>query len=129
MTQKNSPEKQVFELLQGINPSEIADIEMRQTIEILLNLIEQLNSKVQNLESENQRLRDENNRLKGEEGKPDIKANKTKGFKSDRSSEKERKTPKEHSKSSKNATVVIDRKEILEYPQEQLPQSGTIQRL
>ncbi|WP_256874842.1 hypothetical protein [Nostoc sp. C052] len=34
-------------------------------------------------------MRSENNRLKGEEGKPDIKANKVKGFKSDRSSEKE----------------------------------------
>lgn len=31
-------------------------------------------------EEEIQRLRDENNRLKGEQGKPDIKANKKKGF-------------------------------------------------
>lgn len=109
------------DLLQDIDPSEIADVEMRQTIEILLNLIEELNSKLKNLEAENQRLRDENNRLKGEQGKPDIKANSKKGFKSDHSSEKERKTPTKHSKSSKNATLKIDRTEILEYPPEKLP--------
>ena len=72
------------------------------------------------MESENQRLKDENNRLKGEQGKPDIKA-KSKGFKSQHSSEKERKTPKKHSKRSKNATIKIDREEILEYPTDQLP--------
>ena len=37
------------------------------------------------------------------------------------SSEKERKNPKEHSKTSKNETIKIDREEILVYPQEQLP--------
>ena len=69
MTQKTSAEKRVNDLLQDIDPSEIADVEMRQSIEILLNLIEELNSKLKNLEAENQRLRDENNRLKGEQGK------------------------------------------------------------
>jgi regulator of replication initiation timing len=64
---------------------------MRQTVEILLNLIEKLQLKVKDLESENQRLKDENNRLKGEQGKPDIKA-KSKGSASNHSSEKERKT-------------------------------------
>lgn len=93
---------------------------MRQTVELLLNLIEQLQLKVKDLESENQRLKDENNRLKGEQGKPDIKAN-SKGFKSQHSSEKERKTPLKHKKGSKNATIKIDRSEILEYPTDQLP--------
>jgi hypothetical protein len=72
------------------------------------------------LELENQRLKDENNRLKGEQGKPDIKA-KSKGFRSEHSSEKERKRPKKHSKGSKNDPIKIDREEILEYPQDQLP--------
>lgn len=57
---------------------------MRQTVKLLLNLIEQLQLKVKDLESENQRLKDENNRLKGEQGKADIKAN-SKGFKSQHS--------------------------------------------
>ena len=78
MTQKTAPKKLVSALLPTIDPKEIADEKMRQTVELLLNLIEQLNSKVIDLEVENQKLRDENNRLKGEQGKPDIKANKKK---------------------------------------------------
>jgi regulator of replication initiation timing len=88
-----SQDKSSSDLLQTIDPKGIADESMRQTVEILLNLIEQLQLKVKDLESENQRLKDENNRLKGEQGKPDIKAN-SKGFKSQHSSEKERKRQK-----------------------------------
>ena len=108
-------------LLQSIDPQQIADESVRQTVEVLLNLIEQLNSKVKQLEEENQKLRDENNRLKGEQGKPDIKANNKRGFKKNHSSEKERKTPKEHNKTSKKETIKIDREEIVVYPQEELP--------
>ena len=97
---------------------------MRHTVEVLLNLIEQLQLKVKGLESENQRLKDENNRLKGEQGKPDIKAKNKKGFEKKHSSEQERKTPKQHSKSSKNPTIKIDREQILEYPQDQLPEDA-----
>ena len=121
MTQKLPAEKIAPALLQSIDPQKIADEGVRQTVSVLLNLIEQLNSKVKQLEEENQKLRDENNRLKGEQGKPDIKANKNIGFKKDHSSEKERKTPKEHSKKSKNKSIKIDREEILVYPQEKLP--------
>ncbi len=100
---------------------EIADEGVRQTIELLLNLIEQLNSKVKELEEENQKLRDENNRLKGEQGKPEIKANRKKEVKNDHSSEKERKVPTKHSKRSKNGTIKVDREEIVVYPIELLP--------
>ncbi|MEG4849817.1 MULTISPECIES: hypothetical protein [unclassified Microcoleus] len=79
-----SQDKSSFKILQTIDPKGIADESMRHTVEILLNLIEQLELKVKDLESENQRLKDENNRLKGEQGKPDIKA-KSKGFKSQHS--------------------------------------------
>ena len=121
MTQKLPAEKLVSELLQSIDPQQIVDEGVRQTVEVLLNFIEQLNSKVKKLEEENQKLRDENNRLKGEQGKPDIKANNKKGFKKNHSSEKERKISKEHSKTSKNETIKIDREEIVVYPQEELP--------
>ena len=121
MTQNPENEKLVPQLLQNIDPREIADPSMRQTIETLLNFIEELNSKVKRLEEENQKLQDEINRLKGEDGKPNVKANKTKGFKKDHSSEKERKTPSSHSKSSKNVNIIIDRKEILPYPKSELP--------
>ncbi len=124
MTQTTAPEKLVSPLLQTIDPKEIADEQMRQTVELLLNLIEQLNSKVIELEAETQKLRDENNRLKGEQGKPDIKANKKKQLKKDYSSEKERKTRKNHRKSSKKTQIKIDRSEIVEYPPEQLPEDA-----
>jgi regulator of replication initiation timing len=120
MQKLDSSKKLGEELLQTIEPKGIADESMRQTVEILLNLIEKLQLKVKDLESENQRLKDENNRLKGEQGKPDIKA-KSKGSASNHSSEKERKTPKKQSKGSKKATIKIDREKILEYPKEKLP--------
>jgi len=88
-----SQDKSSSDLLQTIDPKGIADESMRQTVEILLNLIEQLQLKVKDLESENQRLKDENNRLKGEQGKPDIKA-KSKGLSSEHSSEKRQKVTK-----------------------------------
>jgi len=51
---------------------------------------------------------------------PDIKANKKESAKN-HWSEKERKTPKKHSKGCKNGTIKIELKEILEYPQDKLP--------
>ena len=95
---------------------------MRQRVELLLNLIEELNAQVIELSAEIQRLKDEINRLKGEKGKPDIKAKKPRGFgQKNYSSEKERKTPKKHSKGSKIENINIDREQIVKYPLEQLP--------
>ena len=124
MTQTKAPEKLGSALLQTIDPKEIADEKTRQTVAILLNLIEQLNSKVIDLEAENQKLRDEINRLKGEQGKPDIKGNKKKPLNKNYSSEKERKTSKNHRKSGKKAEIKIDRSEIVEYPPEKLPEDA-----
>jgi len=116
---KELTEALVDKLLQTIDPSEIADESLRQTIEILLNLVEQLNSEVKNLTQENQRLRDENNQLKGEQGKPDIKAKQPRG-ESNLFRENE-KTPKKAMKGFKNKSLKIDRQQILEYPQDLLP--------
>ena len=121
MRLQQSNEKLISSLLETINPKLIADDSVRQTVELLLNLIEELNSKVIELSAENQRLKDENNRFKGEQGKPNIKAKKPRGFDQNYSSEKERKTPKKHSKSRKNESIKIDRQKIAEYPQDQLP--------
>ena len=121
MSQKQSSEKLVESLLQTIDPKLIADNSWRQTVERLLNLIEELNSKVIKLEAENQSLKDENNRLKGEKAQPDIKAKKPRGLSKNYSSEKERKTRNKNSKSRKNESINIDREEILEYPPDELP--------
>jgi hypothetical protein len=108
-------------LLQSVDPSQIADEYARQTVELLLNIIEQLNASLKELERENQQLRDENNRLKGEQGKPDIKPNTKKGFQPQHSSEAERKVPKEHHKSRKKETIKVDREEVLTIPEEDMP--------
>jgi hypothetical protein len=67
ITQTEEP-KSGEEILQTIEPKGIADESMRRTVEILLNLIEQLQAEVKELRAENQQLKDENNRLKGEQG-------------------------------------------------------------
>ena len=112
------------ELLQTINPQLIADDDLRLSVEALLNLIEQLNHKVKKLETENQLLKDENNRLKGEQGKPDIKPKKKKNKNQNYSSETERKITNPKSKSSKNKNIKIDREEILDYNEEELPEDA-----
>ncbi|MEG4506570.1 hypothetical protein QUA81_23390 [Microcoleus sp. F6_B4] len=122
MTQKTSADQLVETLLQSIEPSEIAGESLRRTVSILLNLVEQLQAETRELRAENQRFKSENNRLKGEQGKPEVKANEAKKLKENYSSEKERKAPKKHIKSSKNALVKVDREKILEY----LPSRTTI---
>jgi len=110
---KELTEALVDKLLQTIDPSEIADESLRQTIEILLNLVEQLNSEVKNLTQENQRLRDENNQLKGTR-EAGHQSQATRGEKSSLSRENEK--PKNHEKGFKNKSLKIDRQQILEYP-------------
>ena len=56
MTQKLSSEKLVATLLPSIDPGKIAEIVVRQTVELLLNLVEELNSKIKQLEDERKRL-------------------------------------------------------------------------
>jgi len=56
MTQKLPTDKLVSGLLQSIDPQQIAEEGVRQTVELLLNLIEQLNVKIKELEEENQKL-------------------------------------------------------------------------
>ena len=109
------------ELLQTIDPQLIAEDDLRLSVETLLNLVEELNQKVTKLEKENQLLKDENNRLKGEQGKPDIKAKKKRNKNQNYSSEKERKIAHPTSKSRKNQNIKIDREEILDCDEDQLP--------
>ena len=122
MTQKHSHHLLLTsELLQTIEPQLIAEDDLRSSVETLLNLIEELYQKVEKLEKENQLLKDENNRLKGEQGKPDIKAKKKRNKNQNYSSEKERKITQTRGKNSKNKNIKIDREEILDYDEEELP--------
>jgi len=107
-------------MLDHIDLGAIQDENARKLIERLLNLVEQLSADLRDAQAEIQRLRDENNRLKGEQGKPKIKPNVPQPA-ADYSSEKERRQPRERAKGSKQASIRIDREQVVEVDQAVLP--------
>jgi hypothetical protein len=112
----------VSTLLEGFDPNQIQDLEgARQTIVMLLNLVETLKAENQALREQVQRLRDEINRLKGEQGRPKVKPKRQKRVSSDYSSEQERRKPKGRKKRRKLDRVKIDRTEELDVEPERLP--------
>lgn len=108
-------------MLEDLDLTGIQDENARQLIVRLLNLIEDLSADLRDAQVENQRLRDEINRLKGEQGKPNIKGNVPKPVRVNHSSEKERRKPRQHTKRSKKATILIDREQIVEVDRATLP--------
>ena len=112
-------------MLAELNPQEIEEIEgARQTIVLLLNIVEELKQENKAQGEEIQKLRDEINRLKGEQGKPRIKGNKKP---TDHSSEQERRESKPRRKRKKrrpHSQVVIDREEKLKVLADQLPEDA-----
>jgi len=105
-------------MLEEFDPNSMKEEGLRQTFISLMNVVETLSAKVAEQAEEIQRLRDEINRLKGEQGKPKIWANKSSP---DLSSEKQRRESKPHQKSSKQATIKIDREVIAKVDHQQLP--------
>lgn len=109
-------------MLKGIDPTSIQDIEgARQTIRILLNLVETSKQENDLLKEEVQRLKDEINRLKGEQGKPDIKPKKNKSKSANYSSEKERRKKKKRKKNAKLGKIEINDTRKCEVDPEILP--------
>ena len=113
-------------MLEGFDPTTIEDEGLRQVVIFLMNLVETLSGKVAEQAEEIQRLRDEINRLKGEQGKPKSKANKRA---TDLSSEKDRREPKTHQKSTKQAHIQLDREVVVKVEQELLPADAVGKRV
>lgn len=111
-------------MLENLDLSQIQDENARELIGRLLNLVEKLSADLRDAQAEIQRLRDEVNRLKGEQGKPKIKGNTPKAGGGDHSSEKERRTPRQRHKGSKNAEIQIDREQTLEVNRSLLPEDA-----
>lgn len=109
-------------MVENVDPSTIEDEGLRQVFITLMNVVETQHTKIQEQAEEIQRLRDEVNRLKGEQGQPKIKANKPALT---LSSEKERREPKAHHKTKKQAQVRIDRVEVVKVDPSQLPADAT----
>ncbi len=107
-------------MLDDLDLAGIQDERARALIVRLLNLIEDLSADLRAAQDEIQRLRDENNRLKGEQGKPTITPN-TPPPAPDHSSERERHQPTERVKRGKQATITIDREQVVQVDQSILP--------
>jgi hypothetical protein len=101
-------------MFDNLDLTSIQDENVRELIGRLLNLIEKQAADLRDAQAEIQRLRDEVNRLKGEQGKPKIKGNMARSLAGDHSSEKERHKTRQRHKSSKKASIHIDREQVLE---------------
>jgi len=105
----------------------IADPNIKSIQKTLLNLVELLMAENEQLRDENQKLKDEINRLKGEQGKPNIRSQ-TKNKGDDHSSENERNKKKKknttRSSKKKKHKIKIDRTQICEVDQNQLPEDA-----
>jgi len=108
-------------MLEHLDLNAIQDENARELIIRLLNLIEKLSADLRDAQAEIQRWRDEVSRLKGEQGQPKIKANTPKPAPADHSSEKERRKPRQRSKGCKNANIRVDREQVVEVDQANLP--------
>src|SRR3712207_6464924 len=108
-------------MLDTLDLSRLPDDRTRELVRGLLNLIETVTADLRSAQAENQRLRDEINRLKGEHAKPTISPNTPVAPPPDHSSEQERKVPRERVKRAKNATLTIDREQILTVDPATLP--------
>ena len=105
-------------MFNGFDPTSVADLQLRALISAMMNRIEALEEEVRTLKDERQRLRDENNRLKGEQGQPRILP---KTPANNVSSERERAVPTTWRKQAKNATLVIDRTQVVAVDRSLLP--------
>ena len=95
----------MFENLSHIHPEHFSDSQVRETIKLLLNVIEHQHKQMTELKQTNQELRDEIAHLKGEKPKPEILPNTEK---KDYSSQKYQNKPKEHHKESKKDKLIFD---------------------
>lgn len=111
--------------IENFDLNQIQDLETaRQTIVMLLNLIEDLDADNRTLREEIQRLREVIARLQGVTSKPEIKANQTtdnKPIHSNHSSEQERHQPKPRNKSRKLGVIKIDPARRDEFPSRNCP--------
>lgn len=105
-----------------------SDDDLRKTINLLLNLIEDVYTQNQGLLSENKELKDEINRLKGEQGVPKFGKGKDKKESEDYSSEKNRRRKKKSKekvgKGSRKSKIQIDKEVIIKVNKDDLPKDA-----
>jgi cell division protein FtsB len=67
--------QEIFDEISTLDLASLQDDSLKNTFELMLNLIEDLQQEALKLKAVNQSLRDEINQLKGEQGRPTIKPN------------------------------------------------------
>ena len=114
--------RSVAEAIASLDLATIADAGTRRTLQVLLNLVEEVMAENEALRAENQQLRDELTRLKGGQGRPKIRPGKSVGGSTDYSSEQERRAaPTPWQKRGKQDRVQVDRTERVEVDRTTLP--------
>jgi hypothetical protein len=108
-------------ILQSIDPDALPDAQLRPTLRLLLNIVEELVVSVEALKVENQQLRDEIQRLKGEQGTPRIPPRQAPPGGGNVSSERERREPRPWRKGAKQDQLTITRTERLTVDPASLP--------
>ncbi len=110
-----------WRILQSIDPDALPDAQLRPTLRLLLNIIEELVVAVELLKVENRQLRDEINRLKGEQGTPRVPPRKPPATGGKVSSENERREPRPWRTGAKQDQLTITRTERLTVDRSTLP--------
>jgi hypothetical protein len=108
-------------ILQSIDPDALPDAQLRPTLRLLLNIVEELVVSVEALKVENQQLRNEIQRLKGQQGAPRIPPRKPPPGSGNVSSEGERREPRPWRKGAKQDQLTITRTERLSVDRAVLP--------
>jgi hypothetical protein len=98
--------QEIFDEISTLDLASLEDDSLKNTFELMLNLIEDLQQEALKLKEINQALRDEINQLKGEQGKPTIKPS-TKTDSRDISSQGKERENKKHIKQAKKEHIQI----------------------
>lgn len=117
--------KKILDKISTLDLASLQDHSLKNTFELMFNLIEDLQQEVLKLKEINQSLRDENNRLKGEQGKPNIKSN-TKTKPLDYSTKGKESKKEKHIKKSKKQDIQIHQKIEVLIDKHELPQDAKL---
>ena len=113
----------IFDEISTLDLAGLQDDSLKNTFELMLNLIENLHQEIIELKETNQDLRDEINRLKKEQGKPDIKPN-TKAKSKDISTGGREDQKKKHIKQAKKKDIKIHQTIKISVDKEELPKDA-----
>ena len=115
----------IFDKISTLDLASLQDDSLKNTFELMFNLIEDLQQENLKLKEINQALRDEINQLKGEQGKPTIKPN-TKTDSRNISTQGREREKKKHTKQAKKEHIQIHQTIEILIDKQALPQDAKL---